>query len=135
MFRSVQAVPNEIERESDPARASLFTVNSSEHCCSGERCSCRVRDPTAVNYRVEVPQCGVAWCAPFGPDGGPIWTNTALLPHVRFKIIRSRGGKIDQGERALSQHGGLQVRHELLSQPAHADGAAEAWPCLQAHGG
>jgi hypothetical protein len=52
---------------------------------------------------------------------------------VLFKIIS--GGKIDQGERALPKYGGLQVRHELLSQPAHGDGAAEAWPCLQAHGG
>jgi hypothetical protein len=33
MFRSVRAVPHiEIERESDRARGSLFTVNSSEHC-------------------------------------------------------------------------------------------------------
>src|SRR6516164_8425915 len=44
MFRFVRALPHiEIERKSDPARVSLCTVNSSEHCCSGERCSCRVR--------------------------------------------------------------------------------------------
>src|SRR5262245_2184493 len=38
MFRSVRALPHiEIERESDPASFSLFTVNSSKQCCSGER--------------------------------------------------------------------------------------------------
>jgi hypothetical protein len=44
MFRCVRAVPYfEIERESDPATVSLFTVNSLDHCFSGERCSFRVR--------------------------------------------------------------------------------------------
>src|SRR6516162_11657881 len=59
---------------------------------------------------------------------GAIWINTALLLHMNHQ---SRGGRLDQSERTLPQHGGLQVRHELLSQPAHADGAAEAWPACK----
>jgi hypothetical protein len=46
-----------------------------------------------------------------------------------------QGGDRDQGERALSQHRGLQVRHGLLPRKAHAHGAAEARVRLQAHGG
>src|SRR5262249_43367510 len=66
MFRSVRALPHiEIERESDPARVSLFTVNSSEHCCSGERCSCRVRD---LGHPAMSAQCPVCPKAPLDRD-------------------------------------------------------------------
>src|SRR6516162_9151216 len=55
---SLRALPHiEIERESDPARVSLFTVNSSEHCCSGERCSCRVRDLGHPAMSDRCPDC------------------------------------------------------------------------------
>src|SRR5262249_38991068 len=71
MFRSVRALPHiEIERESDPARVSLFTVNSSEHCCSGERCSCRVRDLGHPAMSDRCPDCS---------ENGPRRLITAVL--------------------------------------------------------
>jgi uncharacterized membrane protein len=58
-------------------------------------------------WTVLVGLTGLVVCYPFRPSRGSSWTDAALLPHVCFKIIR--GGKIDQGERALPQHGELQV--------------------------
>ena len=61
--------------------------------------------------------------------------SSAQAPRFAVRNHQSQGGERDQGERILSQHRGLQVRHGILSHPAHADGSAEAWPRLQTHGG
>src|SRR5262245_31121195 len=84
MFRSVRAVPHEIERESDPARVSLFTVNS-------PRKTAALVNGAHCRFGSKAEKLRMSKCSSFCPESGTYLPILELLPLPAFRERRHRG--------------------------------------------
>src|SRR5262249_6397722 len=84
MFRSVRAVPHEIERESDPARVSLFTVNS-------PRKTAALVNGAHCRFGSKAEKLRMSKCLSFCPESGTYLPILELLPLPAFRERRHRG--------------------------------------------